>query len=38
MINPSFRLKRSGTEKSQSIEGDFSTPLRSARNDEDGRC
>ncbi len=31
--NTSFRLERSGMEKSQTFAGDFSTSLRSARND-----
>ena len=32
-LNSSFRAKRSEVEKSQTIEGDFSVPLRSSRND-----
>ena len=32
-LNSSFRAKRSEAEKSQTIEGDFSIPLRSSRND-----
>ena len=32
-LNSSFRAKRSEVEKSQTIEGDFSIPLRSSRND-----
>ena len=32
-LNSSFRPKRSEVEKSQPIEGDFSIPLRSSRND-----
>lgn len=33
LIDASFRLKQSEMEKSHSISGDFSTPLRCARND-----
>ena len=33
-LNSSFRAKRSEVEKSQTIEGDFSVPLRSSRNDD----
>ena len=36
-LNSSFRAKRSEAEKSQTIEGDFSIPLRSSRND-DKQC